>query len=453
MSDTHAQLSRRILTGAVSALLIKVGAAGASYVVLFVLARWMGPAEFGRYALGFSLATLFGIIFSSGQAQAPLRLIPEHLARNENGLALGAHIAGMRVSAGAGVLGGLLFAAIVGLISVAGFHIDTMAMLAAAVLIPPIAIARYWSSTGRSMGHIVLAMLPQDIVWRVLVAGVAGFLWLHAIMLTGTSILLWSAGLLTLVVGIQALLTQHELPLSMREARPVTDYRYWRHVWLTFWLATSLAAVLNQIDVALIGVLIKSEEAGLYLAAMRTAKLLSLVLVGVNAVVAPLCSRYFYAGDMKGLQTLFRIVAPGLLLAGLGGVLFFAFFGQSVLGLFGARFVAMQDVLIVLSAGAAVGVLCGPVGMMMLMTGRQVVYIRFLAAAAAVSVVFQTIGIVELGVLGAALGNCAAQLVWNVGLWLYILHTTGIDASAMAIFHRPRAGLASGSGGQFPVRD
>ena len=453
MNDTPTRLSRRVLTGAVTALLIKLGAASVSYVALFVLARWMGPAEFGRYALGLSLATLSGVIFASGQAQAPMRLISEHRARNENGLAHGVYIAGMRVSAGFGVLGGILFASTVVLISTAGFHIDTWPMLAAAVLVPPVAIARYWGATGRAMGHIALAMLPQDIVWRLLVIAVAGFLWLRAIPLTGTAILLWSAVLLTLAVGVQALLIQDKLPAGMREAQPVTNYSYWRHVWLTFWMATSLTAILNQIDVALVGILIKSEEAGLYLAAMRTAKLLSLVLVGVNAVIAPLCSRYYYSGDTKKLQSLFRIAAPGLLLAGLGGVLFFAFLGDRVLGLFGTRFIAMQDVLVVLSAGAAVGVLCGPVGMMMLMTGRQVVYIRFLAVAATISVVFQTIGIVELGVLGAALGNCAAQLVWNIGLWLYILHTTGIDASAMAIFHRPRPGLTSGPDGQFPMRD
>jgi hypothetical protein len=38
--------------------------------------------------------------------------------------------------------------------------------------------------------------------------------------------------------------------------------------------------------------------------------------------------------------------------------------------------------------------------------------------------------------MGAAIGNCIAQILWNVTLWLYIRHTTGIDASAFSILFK-----------------
>jgi O-antigen/teichoic acid export membrane protein len=396
----------------------------------------MGPHEFGEYAVGVSLATLFANLFAFGQPQGALRIIPEHRARGEEGLAHGAYRAGMTVSLAAGLLGGILFAVGAFAGSHLGFQIDLPPMIATATLIPAIAASLYWSSAGRVVGRIMLAMLPADVIWRVLVMGVAALLWLRGATLTGPGVLYWSAGLLAGLILAQALLIGRAIPGAIRDAKPRYDFRGWRYIWSTMWVAATLTTVLNQIDIALVAGLMSSEDAGLYVAALRTANLLSLALVGVNTVIAPLCSRYYYSGDMNAVQALFRTAAPGLLAAAVGGVLFLALFGHVILGTFGPHFTAMYWPLLIVTVGMAVNVLCGPVGMMMMMTGRQVVFVTILAISAVVSISVQAIGIVAFGTMGAAIGNCIAQIFWNVTLWLYIRHTTGIDASAFSILFK-----------------
>jgi O-antigen/teichoic acid export membrane protein len=97
-----------------------------------------------------------------------------------------------------------------------------------------------------------------------------------------------------------------------------------------------------------------------------------------------------------------------------------------VLDLYGHHFAGAASVLRILAAGAFVAAVAGPVGTLLALTGHQKVVARASAAALVLAVALEASLLPLIGVKGAAIGDAASTIVWNVWLNIQVRRKLGI---------------------------
>lgn len=78
--------------------------AAAAYLGLAVLARWMGPSEFGIYSFALAWMMLLAIPMSLGLPATNVRFIPQYLASGDFSATVGLIRASWWLTCGAGLL-------------------------------------------------------------------------------------------------------------------------------------------------------------------------------------------------------------------------------------------------------------------------------------------------------------------------------------------------------------
>jgi len=233
-------------------LAIKMATAGLTYLMYVVLSRSMQPMEYGLFAAGFSLATILAIATSMGQQIAILRFWPGAEAKGDKAAAHVALQSGWAIT----IFSGLGISAVLAL-GAAAFGIATTGtvqsvthLMAASLLILPLAMAEYGSSALRAQGSVWTAMTPRDIFWRGGVPLITFMLFYFGIQLSGTAGLALASGLLALLMAAQFGLSRmagYENGLGLGGLKD-----YWRQhrkkaggfLLRRFWIAQRLMSIL-----------------------------------------------------------------------------------------------------------------------------------------------------------------------------------------------------------------
>ena len=126
-----------------------------------------------------------------------------------------------------------------------------------------------------------------------------------------------------------------------------------------------------QADIVMVGAILGDRAAGLYGAAAKTASLVGLILIAVNAFGAPMLSALFAQHRHQDLQQLASATAawafwPSCLLS-----IILATCAPLVLATFGPAFASAEWQLRVLLVGQIINAAAGSVGWLMLLSGRQ----------------------------------------------------------------------------------
>ena len=82
--------------------------------------------------------------------------------------------------------------------------------------------------------------------------------------------------------------------------------------------------------------------------------------------------------------------------------------------------------------GHAMNALCGPVALMLTMTGRQMTAAYISGAAALLNIVLNAALIPAYGAAGAAVATVAATAFWNLGMAVYVRTKLGVNATIIA---------------------
>ena len=92
-------------------------------------------------------------------------------------------------------------------------------------------------------------------------------------------------------------------------ARPVYERRTWIKAAFPLFLVSGFIVILQQADIVMVGAILGDRAAGLYGAAAKTASLVGLILIAVNAIGAPMLSALFAQDRHDDLQQLASAIA------------------------------------------------------------------------------------------------------------------------------------------------
>ncbi|MCC2618341.1 oligosaccharide flippase family protein [Aestuariibacter halophilus] len=183
-------------------------------------------------------------------------------------------------------------------------------------------------------------------------------------------------------------------------------------------LLVSFSATLNtSIDTLSISHYLPEEDLALYSAAQKLAALLAFPLVVAGSIVAPQFSALFASSQTQTLRTAFIRTSIGISIVSGVGCIIVLTLGEQLLGMWGDSFIDAYDVLIVLGISQLINACCGPLGLLLNMSGyeRPVLWITLFNSG--LNLLLNATLIPSFGIKGAALATGIVIVLQNVAFF------------------------------------
>jgi len=433
-----AQLAARFVGPGLIALVIKVASAALSYVMLVTFARLMTPTAYGHFGLMLNLSIVLSAIAGLGLPTGVMRFWSGHLARGEHAFAQGFTVEAQSILLAVAVAMLIVGAALSYVDIGHGIFGLQAGALYVALLAGAFAFGDYYSAALRAQGKVLWSLLPRDILWRLL-ATVAAFAsaWYFGILNEGPA-LLCCAILMVAVSVAQALSSARAARALTGQAKPRSNWRHWRRPLLPLAGASILYAMIQQLDVVVVGALLGADEAGSYFAAQKTASLLGLVMIAGGLVAAPLMSAAYQANQHAALQRLCKLLAAAIAATTLIGFFGVAVFGGALLAIFDPFYTSAYPVLMVLALGYAIDAMAGPTAYLMQMTSLEGAYLRIMAIVYAFVFALQMVFVPLYGAIAAAAATASGVCLWNLIAIRLLRKSIGVDSSILSFFMAPK---------------
>jgi O-antigen/teichoic acid export membrane protein len=432
----------RVVGGATGLFVLKIAYSVLGFGLGLLLAHILGPAGLGAYTYAMSWATLLAVPATLGMDKYVIRQAAlyydkgdwEHLRvflKTANGAVLVASVA-LVMLAGAGGL----------LATHTSFYQFVHPFLVALLLVPILALMKVRQAALTGLHQVVRGQWPELLLQPLLLSMLATAVWLvtnHGLTPTlamGSAVT--SSGI-ALVIG--ARLLRSSIPPRASQAPTDAVTLPWRESLLPLVALGTIQILQSQTDTLLLGVLTNAHSVGIYGTANRGALLVTFFLMATTPALGPAVASLYSSGDIAGLQRLITGAARTMILLSLPVGLGMIFLGRWYLVLFGRQFTEGAPALAILAAGQLVNVACGPVGMVMMMTGHERTATKVVAVAAITNLALSAALIPAWGPEGAAVGAATSMIVWNVLLVFHARRQVGVDCTCTAWFvPSPRSG-------------
>lgn len=391
------------------------------------LARLLGPAELGIYAVSVSAIAMLAVPVLSG---LPTLLVRETAAAQANGQA--ARIdALIRWSARRILSGSILICAFV-LLTLAVWSDAAepygTGVLWALPLVPILAFGQARAAILRGFGQLALGLLPESLVRPAILLLALGLLTVSGVQIAAPHALgcLIVAGLGAWAVGGWVLARQR--PKSTPTA---PDPTWTRSLWPLAIMA-GLQSFNTNVDVVLLGWLAGAETAGIYRVAVTAATLGLFVVTTLKIILQPRIAHLWSlnrTAEMERLMSQAAIAATLVAAVCLGIV---ALWGAPLISLlFGSAYDAALTPLIWLLLGNLVLSVFAMSTVALTMSGHERGVVVGLGIAAALNLILNLLLIPSLGASGAAIATASAAAVGQGVLFVTVLRRMGIHASPL----------------------
>ncbi len=428
------QMAAKLFGPGIWALVIKVASAGLSYLMLVAFARMLPASDYGHFGVMLNVAIVVSAFAALGLPTGVMRFWAGHMSKGEHALAKGFHLGSQKVLAiiGVGLVAAGALAASLGW--GLGIFGSPLGALWVALLAVAFSFGDYFSNALRAQNKVLWSMVPRDIVWRI----AAPLLAMAILFLTNTldadSAALSCIAVMFLVALAQCRVSSATTRQLTGSVSAQTRWREWRGPLLPLAGASILYAMIQQLDVVVIGSYLGAEEAGAYFAAQKTASLLGLVMVAGGLVAAPMMSAAYQSGEKRKLQSLCKMLALVIAITTAIGFVFLVMLGEQLLSIFDPAYQSAYPLLLILALGYAIDALAGPTAYLMQMTALEGAYLRIMAVVYALVLTLQIVFVPIYGAIAAAAATAIGVALWNIIAIYRLRRSIGVDSSILSFF-------------------
>ncbi|MEV6636739.1 flippase [Actinoplanes sp. NPDC051470] len=402
---------RGIARGGVLNLAGAILGQAAVFGVLLLLARVLGEDEVGRYAQGYAVLTLLGLLALSGFRAGVTRFVAVHLADDDPAAVRGTVRLALLVSGGSAALLGVVLALAAPWLAerlhdpalTGGLRLMALTLPASTVMEAALAATRGWRSQKAFtlVGQIYEPACRLVITAALLLAGfgVGG-------AFTALVVSAWSAAVLAL------------LALRKRLAALTGDgHTYAPRQLFSFstvsWVSSLASTGLIWLDTLLLG-FFASPDIGVYNVSTRLVTVAVFVLAPLNAAFAPYLADLYHRGELDQVRASYRAVTGWVIRLSLPAFAALLAFPDELLTLFGNAYAAGAAVTVILAVGQLVNAATGPCGTVLNMSGQVALNMADNVAALVLNVLLNLVLIPEYGIVGAAVAWAASLTVVNL---------------------------------------
>jgi O-antigen/teichoic acid export membrane protein len=389
------------------ALADQILSSGTNFGVAIVLARSLGPDEFGVFALAF--VTWVGAMSLARALLAhPYVIRAAPLAgdewRTETRLAAGS-ILGLSSLAGAATVG-------IGL----GQGVDSSlgrTLLALGVFVPPLMLQDFWRLAGFSSDRARSAFV-NDAVWAVVETVLLASLWASGKLSAPTATIAWGIGSLAgALVGARQF---HSIPIfglrALRWIRANLPFGGW------FGLSSAIYTAGSQVAVIILGVALGPAAVGGIRAVQNLFGPVQLLSIAGESVALPASARMSAQHGLAGVRQFISqyIVMLGLIVTSYAAA--FVVFSETLLRLvFGESFAAYAPLALPLSLSYVAGIWGSgaSIGLRATRAGRGLVIAQVIGTLAKLALVALLVS--PFGLVGGAWALCIGAVAHSGALW------------------------------------
>jgi O-antigen/teichoic acid export membrane protein len=171
---------------------------------------------------------------------------------------------------------------------------------------------------------------------------------------------------------------------------------------------------IGNISVYIIQVFESKYQVGVFALSLKLSLFISFVLIGVNTVIAPKISELYWSNKKKELKDLIRSKTQFIFWISLVIFLVIVIFSKKIIYLINEDFSSGITVLIVLSFGQLINACCGPVGLLLNMTGNEKPLMKASISVLFLTIVLNTVFIYHFGIFGAAIATALSIGIKNI---------------------------------------
>lgn len=434
----HSRVAR---AGSLAGVIKGTGLVTAFFLQMMLARIVADPVEYGVYAWGQNLLFLLGSIIALGIPLASSRLAAVHARRGDLASLNAVSRSGTRWLALCSLGGAAAAASLVMVMPASAFdELPRRVALLAIAASPLVAFTMLHQALARARSRLTAAFLPTQVL-RPLLTGLlslAWFLWVQRAPAAG-EVLVAVCSSLTLVLVIQLLIHGRQRAVRAAEKSESTatekqsDYapnRIMRNALPIF--ATRLSDLIIQHgSTFVLGILGGPLAAAGFFVAQRLAQLAAVPRQVIGSVVQPWLASAHAEEDRGQLQQVVTHAGHATLWPTLAAVTVLLLLGPFLLGLFGADYRAVFDVLAVLLAAHLLGAALGPAQQVLMMSGLQSAVMRVMGLAALCHVLALILMIPQFGALGAALASLASTAVARIGCNFLVRSRLDLDPSVL----------------------
>jgi len=405
----------------------------AGFLVLLPLAHLMGVESYGIYLYVAAWLQVATMLAGMGIPNAAQRFVPEYLATGRE-----AECGSFLGWANRRVLANSLLLSAAGLLTLGLLHSrispETLwTGVIAALALPLASGVMLRSRLLLALKETLRAKLVDSFRMPLAVGAAVLIFWMADARLSAAAAMVAQAASALLALVVLGAWLRRGLHSAVSPGRRSEARKLWRGVAGSLFFIGAMGMIMSQADTLMLGAMRGTTEAGIYRTASRLAMLPAFGLSAANTITAPLISELYSQGRMADLQRLATLSARALfgLISGAGLCLLLA--GKFVLGLFGPAFTTGYLALAFLTIGQMVNGFCGPVALLMTLTGGHDTAARVFLAAAALNILLNSILIPSHGGIGAAVSTTSSLVLWNVVLVVLVQRRLNIQSVAIAM--------------------
>lgn len=394
-----------------------------------IVARTLGPAWFGLYALGMAVANFVNIISQFGFDNGVVRYVARYRTQGDNERVRGAIIQSVLIAFcislvvstivffGADFIAGTLLNQERASTIVRGFSFALPFFVMMSMLV--------WAMQGfQTVTYATyVQQLIRPIAYFLLVVGVylTVSLFLGGAREDGTP---WSsivgitaAFAASMMIGVVAgvyFLRRLYPPLFDGSIKPKFETKALVNVSVPMFVQRVTQYTNNWTGVLILTQFASASSVGIFQAAFRTATLATLVRYAFNGIFSPIISNLHSQGEVEDLKRLYKDVTRWTFTGAFGLFMVVVLLAEEALRAFGGEdFTEGWTALIICSGAQLFSTVVGPSPRMLAMTGNQYVVMN----ASIIGAVTGVVGTVALspvfGIVGAAIGVSAAITTEN----------------------------------------
>lgn len=412
--------ARRVAGSGMAMLLASLFGNGLSYLYALFLARSLGTAEFGVYALSIAIFNVAILIAPLGFETGALRFISHAIGRDDFAgarrtvvqvmtlvlassmamalvLALCARPLAYRVYGNPELLPVLLWVAAI--IPLAVFSTVLLDVIRSFQLVRYTLLVKYiWEPCAKFV-------LAAALIWAGYAVG--GVLAALLVTLAGSVLIALAAAR-----RLGAIDTRSPPELTTQGVRSLIAYC------LPLTVTSVLGVIAPRSDLLILGMWVSAEQVGVYSVVSQTAAVLALILGAFTVISAPMIGHMAAKNDLARLQALYVAVARWTCVCTVPLFCLLTLFGGDILQLFGKHFTGGRLALAVLALGQVAYSATGLASTMLLMFGHSATVMRNTIVLAVLLIGSNCALIPHLGMLGAAIGVATANAATGaISLW------------------------------------
>lgn len=409
-------VTRDLLQKASGSAVLKAFSLLLGFLTSILLARTLGPDEFGRYVFAFSVISLGALPVGTALNQFVMRESARAFALNSHAL-----IKGLIERSYVWVLsiGLLVCGAMWSWVSMRG---DDATLIWGLPIIPLMALVAVRTELLRGAGLILQSQWPDMVLRPLSFALITCGLMITSALTAVTALVAYAVVLVITLTTVSLLFRSRIATQKYRESLAEFDDARWLKS-MPWFLAISAVGAGSTLSGAIILGLLTSDgsQVAAFQLGLSFSALIGLPLVVVNLVVGPQLTKWWQEGDKDACVTLLsqmtRFAASVAVICG-SVVLYLP---EVILGVFyGEAYEFGLKTLQVLVLSQMVNVAFGPVGLALTLSGFERSALIGQSVGLIASIMVTVILAEKWGATGAAVGAFSGLLVWNTWMALQV---------------------------------